>query len=109
VKPGGAASPCGAYISANEIPDEVHHRRFLLAAVASVRTIASMLTDCKRERRIRKVLKRLSRQRVAMVLEPGRVPVIEMAVLSSEEIEADLWTCRLRGWLEVVEVNAWHR
>lgn len=58
------------------------------------------LTGWRRERRIRKVLAGLARQRVAIVLQPGRVPVIELALQRTDEVEADLWTCLLRGWIE---------
>ena len=57
-------------------------------------------TDFTRERRIRLLLRRLSRQRVAMVLRPGGVWVVEKAVEGSRDVEADLTTCYMRGWIE---------
>lgn len=57
-------------------------------------------TDYTRERRIRGVLRRLSRQRVALILQPGNVWVVEKAIESSPEVEADLSTCYMRGWVE---------
>lgn len=38
-----------------------------------------------------------------MILQPGDVRVIENAVRDSEEAQADLQTCRLRGWVEILE------
>ena len=52
------------------------------------------------ERRIRKVLAGLARQRVALVLQPGNVWVIERALQRDEETEALLYTCHMRGWIE---------
>jgi hypothetical protein len=37
-----------------------------------------------------------------MVFNPGRVLVLERAVTRTEEIEADLESCVLRGWVEVL-------
>lgn len=56
--------------------------------------------DFTTERRIRLLLRRLSRQRVAMVLQPGGVWVVEKAVEGGREVEADLNTCFMRGWIE---------
>lgn len=58
------------------------------------------LADFTRERRIRLLLRRLSQQRVAMVLQPGGVWVVEKAVESGRDVEADLNTCFMRGWIE---------
>ncbi len=60
-----------------------------------------MFDEWHRERFIRKTLRRLSQQRVALVLQPGNVWVIEKAVSESEEVVAALRTCNLRGWVEV--------
>ncbi|MBL7125102.1 MAG: hypothetical protein ISS51_03285 [Dehalococcoidales bacterium] len=62
-----------------------------------------MLDEWHRERFIRKTLRRLSRQRVALILQPGNVWVIEKAVSEgeSEKVVAALRTCNLRGWVEV--------
>ena len=57
-------------------------------------------TDFMRERRIRRLLQRLSRQRIAMVLRPGGVWVVEKAVEDGRDAEADLNTCDMRGWIE---------
>jgi hypothetical protein len=56
-----------------------------------------------RERFIRKTLRRLSQQRVALVLQPGNVWVVEKAVSEGEskEVVAALRTCSLRGWVEI--------
>jgi hypothetical protein len=59
-----------------------------------------MLTDWKRERFIRSVLRKLSRQRVASILQPGNVWVIEKAVSGDDGVEEALRTCHMRGWTE---------
>lgn len=61
------------------------------------------LLDMKREWRIRRVLRRLARQRVGLVLQPGNIWVIEKAVEDNEETDADLKTCFMRGWVEPLE------
>ena len=58
-----------------------------------------------RERQIRKVLSGLARQRVALVLQPGRVWVIEQALQRNEDVEAALMTCLMRGWIEPLQEN----
>lgn len=55
------------------------------------------------ERKIKKVLRRLSKQRVALILNPGGVWVIERAVEIDEETEPLLRTCELRGWIELID------
>lgn len=47
----------------------------------------------------------LARQRVALVLQPSRVWVIELALQQSDEVEADLMTCLMRGWIEPLHEN----
>lgn len=61
------------------------------------------LLDLKREWIIRRILRRLSKQRVALVLQPGNVWVIEKAVEDNEESDAALKTCYMRGWVEPLE------
>ena len=63
-----------------------------------------MFDEYRRERFIRKTLRRLSRQRVAMILQPGNLWVIEKAVSEGEnrEVAAALRTCNMRGWVEVL-------
>jgi len=53
--------------------------------------------------RIFNVLRRLSKQRVALVLQPGNVWVIEYAVPDNDETDALLKTCYMRGWVEPLE------
>lgn len=62
-----------------------------------------MLTDFRREYSIYRTLKALSRQRVAMILQPGNVWVIENAVSDNETSEAELRTCHMRGWIDILE------
>lgn len=59
-----------------------------------------MLTNWRRERFIRSVLRKLSQQRVAALLQPGNVWVIEKAVMSGGDLEEALRTCHMRGWVE---------
>lgn len=49
------------------------------------------------------ILRQLSKQRVALVLQPGNVWVIERAVPDNEETDALLKTCYMRGWVEPLE------
>lgn len=58
--------------------------------------------DWSRERAIRKTLRKLSRQRVALILQPGDVWVVENAIGHDDDTEAALRTCHLRGWVEPV-------
>lgn len=52
--------------------------------------------------RIHRLLRRLAKQRVSTILQPGNVWVIEDAVPNSEENSALLCTCLLRGWVEIL-------
>src|SRR4051812_44859285 len=62
-----------------------------------------MLDDWRRERRIRRTLRRLAKQRVAGILQPGSVWLVEYAVPRSEKSASHLRTCHLRGWVEIME------
>lgn len=62
-----------------------------------------MFLGWRREWRIRSVLKQLARQRVALVLQPGNVWVIENAVANNEVTDAALKTCFMRGWGEPLD------
>ena len=50
--------------------------------------------------KIHRILRRLAKQRVCLVLQPGNVWVIEYAVSDCEETDALLKTCYMRGWVE---------
>ncbi|HZW13800.1 MAG TPA: hypothetical protein VFF81_11485 [Noviherbaspirillum sp.] len=58
--------------------------------------------DWKRERAIKKTLRALSRQRVALIGQPGNVLVIERGLPDADSIDEHLHTCLLRGWIEVL-------
>ena len=58
--------------------------------------------EFKKERFIRKVLKGISKQRVALILQPGNIFVIEKAPLSEPGLEEALRTCHMRGWVEPI-------
>lgn len=62
-----------------------------------------MFDDWKRETEIRRVLSGLARQRVALVLQPHRVWVIEKALQRNDDVEALLMTCLIRGWIEPLQ------
>ncbi len=61
--------------------------------------------DWKRERFIRKTLRKLSGQRVGLILQPGNIWVIEKSVPREDKVDEALRTCHLRGWVEPI-VNA---
>ena len=61
-----------------------------------------MFDTWKRERQIKRALRGLGRQRVAMILQPGNAWVIERSPPHSEQFDAALRTCHLRGWIEPI-------
>lgn len=61
-----------------------------------------MLEDVRRERQIRKALRAIARQRVAMVLEPGNVVVVENSPSNDEWFDAAARSCLIRGWVAVL-------
>jgi len=62
-----------------------------------------MMTDWRRERAIRRALRALARQRIAVILQPGNVWVIEQAPDDQDVrlVEA-IRSCYLRGWADVL-------
>jgi hypothetical protein len=58
------------------------------------------LWESKRERSVRKVLRRLSRQRVEVILQPGNVWVVNHGVTEEDDVSEALRTCHIRGWVE---------
>jgi len=67
-----------------------------------------MFTDLKREWIIRRALKKLSRQRVVGIMQPGNVWVIEKALMTNEKTEPALRTCFMRGWIDILEDRVLH-
>lgn len=59
--------------------------------------------NLKRERAILKLMKALAKQRVAMILHPNNIWVIEYAAERTEANRPDFLTCLLRGWIEVYQ------
>ena len=55
-----------------------------------------------REFRVKRTLRRLAKQRVSAILQPGNVWVIENALSPSEDLPADIQTCVMRGWIEIL-------
>jgi hypothetical protein len=63
----------------------------------------------RRERLISRVLKQLARSRVVGIVQPNNVWIVENALISdSEEIEAALRTCYMRGWIDLLEEKVLH-
>ena len=56
----------------------------------------------KRERRIRQALRALAHQRVAVVLQPGNVWVIENSPTDTAYFEESICSCLMRGWVAVL-------
>jgi hypothetical protein len=52
------------------------------------------------ERTIRRTLRKLSTQRIRMVLQPGDYWVIDRAIDHNDDTQAALLTCQMRGWVE---------
>ncbi|HHC6471119.1 TPA: hypothetical protein ACN359_004547 [Vibrio parahaemolyticus] len=64
-----------------------------------------MFGDFIYEFKMHRVLKKVARQRVAMILQPGNVPVIERAIRRDEETKTFLLTAQIRGWVDVLHDN----
>jgi hypothetical protein len=69
-------------------------------------TLPLVFAGWKREIVVRRVLKRLSRQRVVAILQPGNAWVIENGIKLDDHVEAALRTCHMRGWIEVLQEEA---
>ena len=61
-----------------------------------------MLETFRREHRVRKTLHAIARQRVAMVLYPGNVLVVEQSPPDEEWFDLAVRTCHIRGWVDVL-------
>jgi hypothetical protein len=74
------------------------------ARAAILPRMFDFFANWKDERFIRKVLRRLARQRVGMILQPGNVWQIDYAVSESEgeQVACALRTCHMRGWVEPI-------
>lgn len=53
--------------------------------------------------RMHRLLRRLAKQRVSLVLQPGNTWVIEFAVEDTQELDVLLKTCFMRGWVEPLQ------
>ncbi|MFG6499507.1 hypothetical protein ACGYK1_08295 [Sulfitobacter sp. 1A13191] len=62
-----------------------------------------MFDNMRRELQIRRILRKLSRQRVALTAQSGSVWVIEKALEINNDTEAHLKTCYMRGWVEPID------
>lgn len=61
-----------------------------------------MFESIKYNWKIHRLLRQLAKQRVRGVLPPNNVWVLEFAVQDTEVNEALLYTCQLRGWVELL-------
>jgi hypothetical protein len=61
-----------------------------------------MFENFRRERQIRKALRAVARQRVAMILQPGNVMVVELSPPDEEWFHEAMQTSLLRGWVAVL-------
>jgi len=59
------------------------------------------LIDWRRESKIKDILRKLARQRIATIL-PGDVWVIEQSLKVDDEVESALKTAYLRGWVDLL-------
>ena len=64
-----------------------------------------MIEDYLRERKVRRTLRGIARQRVAIVLQPENVQVIERSPPREEWFELGVRTCLIRGWVEILYEN----
>ena len=61
-----------------------------------------MLETVRYEWKIYRLLRRIAKQRVGMIMQPGNVWVIEYAAPINESSMPMVQTCVLRGWIEVL-------
>jgi hypothetical protein len=52
------------------------------------------------DRTVDRTLRKLAKQRVRLVLQPGDYWVIDSAIPQDDDTHAALMTCRMRGWIE---------
>jgi hypothetical protein len=61
-----------------------------------------MFDIIKRERTIRKALRAIARQRVALILQPGNIIVVEQSPPNEDWFDLAVRTCHIRGWVDVL-------
>lgn len=61
-----------------------------------------MFTHLKREYSIYKTLTCISKQRVVLLLQPGNAWVIEKAFPDTDQNQANIRTCIIRGWVDLL-------
>ena len=61
-----------------------------------------MFTHIKREYLIYKTLTSISKQRVVLLLQPENAWVIEKALPNTSQNQANIRTCMIRGWVEIL-------
>ena len=55
------------------------------------------------ERTVGRTLRKLAKQRIRMVLEPGNYWVIDRAITHDDDTQAALLICQMRGWVEPLQ------
>lgn len=61
-----------------------------------------MFENIRKERLIRKALRAIARQRVALILKPGNVMVVENSTPDTEWFDLAVKTAHIRGWVEIL-------
>ena len=61
-----------------------------------------MFYDLRRDRQVKRALRAIARKRVAMVLQPGDLQVVERSPPREEWFELGVRTALIRGWVEVL-------
>jgi len=52
------------------------------------------------DRNVHRTLRKLAKQRVRLILQPGDYWVIDSAIPQDDDAQAALLTCQMRGWIE---------
>lgn len=61
-----------------------------------------MLDNLVYEWKIQRLLKKISKQRVTMILQPGDVKVVERSIGQDENTLTLIYTAEFRGWVELL-------
>ena len=61
-----------------------------------------MFENIRRERLIRAALRAIARQRVALILQPDNVMVVENSAPDAEWFDLAVQTAHIRGWVEIL-------
>lgn len=64
-----------------------------------------MFKNIQKEKLIRKALRAIARQRVALILQPGNVMVVENSTPDAEWFNLAVKTAHIRGWVEILHAS----